>query len=178
MPTKKPGRGVDKKGRSRKGGKFVRLSEPLVTSAAWRSLSGSSVRFYIELRRRFNGTNNGALHFTAEEANSTLGMGTNTFMNAQRQLEGKGFIRMTQRGGFYQRKATLWALTDEPVGTQPATHDFKNWADPKKSVIARTATSSLPKRQPGNGKAPPIIAETATIEPDSAEPSLPKRQPF
>ncbi len=50
MTAKKPGRGVDRKGRSKKGGKFVRLGNSLLTSEAWRSLSGSAVKYYIELR--------------------------------------------------------------------------------------------------------------------------------
>ena len=74
MATKKPGRGVDKTGRSRRGGKFVRLGNGMLTSPAWRSLSGSAVKYYIELRREFNGNNNGEIHLSLEEAKKRLGM--------------------------------------------------------------------------------------------------------
>ena len=74
----KPGRGVDNKGRSKKGGKFVRLGDGLLTSEAWRSLSGSAVKYYLELRRQFNGMNNGDLHLSLNEANKRLGMAKDT----------------------------------------------------------------------------------------------------
>ena len=53
MAHKKPGRGVDQKGRSKRGGRFVRLGDGLLTSEAWRSLSGSAIKYYVELRRQF-----------------------------------------------------------------------------------------------------------------------------
>ena len=172
MATKKPGRGVDRKGRSKKGGKFVRLGEGLLTSEAWRSLSGSAVRFYVELRRRFNGRNNGELHLTAEEAKTTLRMGTNTFVRVQRELQEKGFIRMTRQGGFHQRLPTLWALTDEAVGTRPPSHAYKLWTPEKPNIIAETATTSLPKRQRGMRANGSFVAETRTIEGDSEPPFI------
>ena len=73
--TKKPGRGVDNKGRSKKGGKFVRLGDGMLTSEAWRSLSHSAIKYYIELRRRYNGSNNGELHLSLDEAVRVLHMG-------------------------------------------------------------------------------------------------------
>ena len=132
MAAKKPGRGVDKKGRSKKGGKFVRLGDGLLTSVAWRSVPGSSVRYYVEMRRQFNGTNNGSIHLSLDEANKRLGMARDTTLRAQKELTDKGLIRMTKRGGFAQRLATTWALTDEPVPPTPPTHDYKNWKGKKK----------------------------------------------
>ena len=82
---------------------------------------------YIELRRQFNGTNNGHLHLSFEEARKRFRMGRDTVLRVQQELAGKGFIRMTKRGGFHQRVATTWALTDEPAPATPPTHDYKNW---------------------------------------------------
>ena len=132
MATKKPGRGVDNKGRSKKGGKFVRLGDGMLTSEAWKSLSGSAIKYYVELRRRYNGTNNGDLHLSLEEARKCLRMARDTVLRVQQELVAKGFIRMTKRGGFHQRVATTWALTDEPAPATPPTHDYKNWR-PKKN---------------------------------------------
>ena len=70
------GRGIDRQGRSKRRGKFVALGNGLLTSAAWRSLSGGAIRYYIELRRRFNGMNNGELHLSVREAVDALGMGS------------------------------------------------------------------------------------------------------
>lgn len=137
MPTKKSGRGVDRTGRSKKGGKFVSLGNGLLTSDAWRSLSGSAVKYYIELRRQFNGINNGSIHVSLEEANKRLGMAKDTTLRAQRELVEKGLIRMTKRGGFHQRLATTWALTDEPVPPTPPTHDYKNWRPKEKPSVGK-----------------------------------------
>jgi hypothetical protein len=134
---------VNQKGRSRKGGKFVRLGNGLLTSGAWRSLSGSAVKYYIELRRQFNGINNGSIHVSLEEANKRLGMAKDTTLRAQRELVDKGFIRMAKRGGFHQRLATTWALTDEPVPPTPPTHDYKTWIPKEKSSVGKLDLSRL-----------------------------------
>ena len=114
------GRGVDHKGRSKNRGKFVALGDGMLTSEAWRSLSGSAIKYYVELRRRFNGMNNGELHLSLEQANKHLGMARDTVLRVQQELVDKGFVRMTRRGGFHQRLATTWALTDESVPPMPA----------------------------------------------------------
>ena len=137
MTTKKPGRGVDRKGRSKKGGKFVRLGDGLLTSEAWRSLSGSAVRYYIELRHRYNGSNNGELHFSLDEARKLLGMARDTALKAQRELQEKGFIRVAKLGGFHQRLATEYALTDEPAPAAAPTHDYRNWRPKEKSSVQK-----------------------------------------
>ena len=88
--------------RERKGGKFVRLGDGLLTSEAWRSLSGPAVKYYIELRRRFNGTNNGDLHLSLDEAKTMLHIGKTSALRAQQELEEKDLIRKTRKGGFHQ----------------------------------------------------------------------------
>ena len=143
MPTKKRGRGVDRKGRSKKGGKFVRLGNGLLTSEAWRSLSGSAVKYYVELRRQFNGINNGDLHLSLDEAKKRFGMAKDTALRAQKELEGKGLIRMTKRGGFHQRLATTWALTDEAAPAALPTYDYKNWRPKKNSSVGKLDPTRL-----------------------------------
>ena len=137
MAIKKPGRGVDRKGRSKRGGKFVRLGNGLLTSEAWRALSGSAIKYYVELRRQFNGTNNGDLHLSLYEAHKRLGMAKDTTLRAQQELADKGFIRMTKRGGFHQRLATTWALTDEPAPTAAPAYDYRNWRPKKNSSVGK-----------------------------------------
>ena len=133
----KPGRGANRKGRSKKRGKFVALGDGMLTSEAWRSLSGSAIRYYVELRRQFNGTNNGAIHLSLEEAKKRLGMAKDTALRAQNELADKGFIRKIKPGGFHQRLATTWALTDEPVPPTPATYDYKNWRPKIKTSVGK-----------------------------------------
>lgn len=131
------GRGADRTGRSKKRGKFVALGDGLLTSEAWRSLSGSAIRYYIELRRRYNGINNGDLHLSLDEAKSVLRMGKATALKAQQELEKKGFIRKTKQGGFHQRLATTWALTDESTAAALPTHAYKNWKPESKSSVPK-----------------------------------------
>ena len=55
-----------KKGQAKKGiiestERFVKLTYPLIESAAWRWLRPISQAVYIELRRRYNGLNNGRI---------------------------------------------------------------------------------------------------------------------
>ena len=128
---------VNRKGRNKKRGKFVALGEGLLMSEAWRSLSGSAIKYYVELRRQFNGSNNANLHLSLDQAKKRLGMAKDTALRAQKELVEKGFIRMVQRGGFHQRIATTWALTDEPTPAAISTHDYKNWRPEKISSVGK-----------------------------------------
>ena len=161
--TNRRGRGVNRKGRSKTRGKFVALGDGLITSAAWRSLSGGAIRYYIELRRKFNGMNNGELHLSLREATDALGMGKHTVLRAQRELTDKGFLRVKAMGGFYQRMATIWVLTDEPMGTALATHDYRKWTAENLKHRCRNGTRGGAKTAPDAGKRGPSGAETAPI---------------
>ena len=158
------GRGINRKGRSKTRGKFVALGEGLITSSAWRSLSGGAIRYYIELRRRFNGMNNGELHLSVREAMDALGMGTNTVLRAQRELVAKGFLRVKAEGGFYQRMATTWTLTDEPMGGATATHDYRKWTAENLKHRCRNGYRDVAETDTDSGKSGPFVAETAAIE--------------
>ena len=121
------------------------------------------MRYYIELRRRFNGKNNGDLHLSLKEAVRVLHMGRHTVLRAQDELVTKGFIRLKAKGGFHQRIATAWALTDEPVGTAPATHDYRNWTAEKKNMGAEPAPSRVLSRHLKAAKHVPMGAEPAPV---------------
>ncbi|MBD1544892.1 helix-turn-helix domain-containing protein [Roseibium aggregatum] len=94
----------------------------------WRSLSGNAVRVFIEMRSRFNGSNNGKIRLSLDDGARTLGMGKETVRRAQQELERKGFIVKTKEGYFYGRQASEWRLTDCECEGHPATRDwqFKN----------------------------------------------------
>jgi DNA-binding transcriptional MocR family regulator len=99
----------------------------MAESAAWRSLSGAAVKVYVELRRRYNGGNNGDLSLSLDEAARLLNIGKATVARALAELEAKGFIRMTARGRWYGRQATTYAVTDRPVGRNPPTNAWRAW---------------------------------------------------
>lgn len=91
----------------------------------WRSLSGSAVKVFIEMRSRFNGSNNGKIRLSLEEGARTLGMGKETVRRAQQELERKGFIVKTKPGYFYGRQAAEWRLTDCRSDGYAATRDWQ-----------------------------------------------------
>ena len=115
------------------------LRNELLVSPSWRSLSGSAVKYYLELRREFNGRNNGSLHLSYEQASQRLHMGSHTVARVQEELAEKGLIRLVSRGGYRQRVAATWALTDEAVPPIVATYEYRKWTPKSKP--------SLPKRQ-------------------------------
>jgi hypothetical protein len=122
--------GRSRKGRSKHGGQFVPISYVMAVSPAWRALSGNAIKVYIELRRRYNGGNNGDLSLSLDEGARLLSIGKATVARALRELEEKGFTRLTQRGHWYGRKASTFAVTDRPVGTHPAGNRWRIWHNP------------------------------------------------
>lgn len=98
-------------------------------TAAFLSLSGAALKLLIEIRCRFNGSNNGQLSFAQREAR-LLGLGKTTAARAFDELEDKGFLAMTQRGQWYGHQATLWRLTEKAYRGDPPTCDWKRWTAP------------------------------------------------
>ena len=121
--------------RSRRGRKGVRekveqyapLSYPMLQSLAWRSLGGSAVKVFIELRCRFHGHNNGKLILSVEEAARLLHMGKATVLAALAELVEKGFVVCTRKGQWYGRLASTWAVTDKGVDGSTPTNAWRQW---------------------------------------------------
>ena len=131
MPKKRRQANVNATGRN-KHEQYMIVPYVMVRSPAWRNLSGPALKVLFELRARFNGSNNGELFLSLDEAARILHIGKTTAMRAYKELEQKGFIRMMERGQWYGRKATKYAITEKPLEGKPATQDWKNWK-PKKT---------------------------------------------
>lgn len=116
-----------KRKRRRSGEQFVPIPYRMAESAAWRSLSGPAVKVYIELRRRYNGGNNGMMSLSLDEGARLLGIGKATADRALKELQEKGFITMRERGHWYGRRATTWIVADRPYGAAPPTNHWRNW---------------------------------------------------
>ncbi len=141
---------VNRKGRSSGGGQFFKLYYQMARSAAFRSLSGSALKVFIELRCRFNGHNNGDLSVSLGECAGMLRMSKSTAARAFRELEAKGFIFNTSPGNWYGRKAATWAVTcekqDLPRPEIQARNTWKHWqceriADASKNSERGTETA-------------------------------------
>ncbi|MHA3977427.1 hypothetical protein ACW9UR_07080 [Halovulum sp. GXIMD14794] len=130
--------------RSKKGaGRFVQLPEYLQASEAWKALKPGPRALYIEVKRRFNGSNNGAIFLSHRDAAEALNVSRNTIAGYFRALEEHGFLRMTQQpclGPSGIGQASLWALEEETLDSRPAGKAFMRWeANQKPSAKTGTA---------------------------------------
>ncbi len=115
-----------KNGRSKIDGQYLALPYSTLHHAAWRNLSAPAIKVFLELRSRFNGSNNGKLRLSLQEGAKLLGMSKTTVGRALDELEKSGFISKTKEGHWYGRKAHEWASSDTPLDGHPATRDWQN----------------------------------------------------
>ena len=122
-------RGLDAMGRSKGGGRFVKLSHHLLKSPAYCSLSPGARSLLIEVWLRHNGVNNGEITYSVREAAERLRCGKDTANKWFQELEDKGFLKARQRGSFtYKaRHASEWEITAEPYRDKPASKNFMRW---------------------------------------------------
>jgi hypothetical protein len=121
------GRGTTATGRSKRKDQFVPVAYGMAHSPAWRSLTGSAVKVYIELRSRYNGGNNGRLTLSLDEGSRLLGLGKATVRRAFLELETKGFVRCTKRGRWYGRLASEYAVSDRSHDGLPPANLWSRW---------------------------------------------------
>ena len=120
-------RGLSKKGVVETKERFVKLSYPLLESEALRWLKPQSEAVYIELRRRYNGSNNGTIALSMGGAAKRLKASKSTIQKALQELEEHGFIKRVRCGYFTGRKASEYALTDERLDGHLPTNEWKCW---------------------------------------------------
>lgn len=121
-------------------GRFVQLQYWLLDSSAYLALRPISRALLIEVARRFNGYNNGAIGFGERDAVERLGLtDRRAVRRAFADLESAGFIAKTRAGGFNlkargEHRASEWRMTWLPTDTVPATKDFMHNPGPSKST--------------------------------------------
>jgi len=93
----------------KKGPGFFRVWHELIDSEAWKELSCYARTVYIEIGRKYNGSNNANLSYTYREASKI--MHKNTFTKALKELVNNGLIDIIRSGGLY-RKNTIYGLSD------------------------------------------------------------------
>ena len=120
-----------KKGRG--GGKFTALPEWLQASEAWTTMKPGPRALYIELKRRFNGSNNGEIYLSHRDAAKALNVNRDTASGYFDELEGRGFIRLTvgpHLGPSGVGQASKWAIEEEPTPDgKPAGKAFMRWTN-------------------------------------------------
>jgi hypothetical protein len=125
----------------------------VLRSAAWLSLTPVARTVYVQLRLRFNGSNNGAIPYSAREAAEECRINKDTASRAFAELQAKGFIECATPGGFTRkvRHATEWRLTDERcdvTGAVPS-RAFMRWqpaseTEPMRKSRSENRVTSVP----------------------------------
>jgi DNA-binding transcriptional MocR family regulator len=120
-----------KKGKG--AGRHVQLPEWVQASEAWATMKPAPRALYVELKRRFNGSNNGAIILSHRDAAKALNVHRNTIGGLFDTLQERGFIRMTQApflGPSGIGRASVWALEEVPLREGvPATKGFASWVN-------------------------------------------------
>lgn len=162
--------------------KFIMLRFDFVDSAAWQELDPVARVLYLELKRRFNGSNNGSIGLGCREAAAALHVGVNTVSLAFKRLRQHDLVEpmapalLTTQG----RRATEWLLTECPddVNGTPASNAFKRWSKNISPVLPqrrrvlpqrRNATSVAPKTglRPTTDTQQAVSTEKASYQDDT-----------
>jgi hypothetical protein len=117
-------------------GRHVQLPEWLQASKAWSTLKPGPRALYIELKRRFNGSNNGKIILSHRDAAMALSVHRNTVGPWFQELQDRGFIRMTlgpYLGPSGIGKSAMWELDEMPTADKkPAQKAFMSWRPKQK----------------------------------------------
>ena len=109
------------------------LERYMITSPAWRSLSGEAIAAFIELSYRYNGLNNGTLHLSARELAQIRNHSRQAAQRAMSELVRKGFVEVAKPSGFSvkdrRRQAAEYRLTmfHCDATRQPPSKAFMHW---------------------------------------------------
>lgn len=147
------------KSKRRSEGQYLPLPYAQLKSQAWRTLSGSAVRLFLELHTRYNGGNNGKLTLSYAEAAEALVMGKATVQRAYHELMEHGFLALEKEGNWYHRQAHEWRLTTKSMhgakGKVAPTHDWRDYRTPKKekrgSGLEPSVFHVVPFENPSDG---------------------------
>lgn len=160
---KRTKRAVNKTGRN-KHDPFVKLSHFVLNSPAYKSMNSLSRSVYTELRKRYNGQNNGEISCSVRELERELHCSKDSAGKALKELVAKGFIKCAQAGSFHYkvRHAATWILTDEELSGMPPTKDFMRWQPGEKKNGPKSGTGcpqNRTEREDGSPEAAVSVPE-------------------
>ena len=110
---------------------YKKLRHHMLASDAWRALSGSAIKVYLEICRRFNGRNNGQIHLSQADAAKLLFLSKSTVKRSLDALCKMGFIKYATKGSFYGRRAATFVLTDKSHQGHHPTNEWLQWRFPE-----------------------------------------------
>ena len=151
-------------------GRHVQLPEWLQASEAWATMKPGPRALYIELKRRFNGKNNGAIFLSHRDAAMALNVHRNTVGSWFHDLERRGFIRLKiapHLGPSGIGEASVWALEELPIqdGKLPG-KAFMSWREKQ-----NPRTKSVPPRHKKQDTTAVTNASTAQCATNFGTPS-------
>jgi CRP-like cAMP-binding protein len=116
------------KGR-RKTPRFVMITHTMMNTEAWQDLTGVAVKLLLNFVKMHDGSNNGQLALTEQQAADAIGVSRNTASRALEELISHGFLRVTQRGAFHvkTKRPSIWRLTFVHTNGKGPTHEYKLW---------------------------------------------------
>ncbi|UDF28474.1 UNVERIFIED_ORG: hypothetical protein LHK14_13245 [Roseateles sp. XES5] len=104
-------------------GRYFPMFEWFMRSAAWHHASVYEKALYVEIKRRYDGKNNGDIPMSHREAAGLLGCSNKPIAAAFAGLQEKGFLKASIKGSFDWKVAkagknfgrcTRWELTELP----------------------------------------------------------------
>lgn len=183
---RKPGRGVDAKGRSNGTERHLQMFHFLLKSAAWESLVPVERALFIEVAQRYDGYNNGRIGLGVRDAAAAIHAAPNTVTAAFDTLVERGLLELTRDSSFGQKKLVReWRVTcfstgpwDSPAAR--ATHDYQRWRPPENQMpVTNGVTASRNPCTPvanGGTTDPSIVSKGGTMAPRvSRKPRHPSR---
>lgn len=115
--------------------KFVMIEHWVMDTPAWRDLDPVARCAYVEVRRRYYGSNNGRIGISVRDLADLLGVSKDTAARALLSLQAHGFLVPMTRGSFNRkvRHSTEYRLTEDgcDVTNTLATKDFARWEKPR-----------------------------------------------
>jgi len=114
-------RKTNRKGRTEPVEHFAKLTRALMETPAWRTLSTTAMALYPWLRLEWHGpqnNNNGRIRLSVRQAAKKLGVSNDTAARAFRDLQGKGFLVVTEPahlGVEGAAKSPTFELTELPL---------------------------------------------------------------
>jgi DNA-binding IscR family transcriptional regulator len=129
-------------GRSKGQGRFVAFPFSLADTEAWRNLSGLAAKAWLEVMRRYNGSNNGMIAVPTRDLAKRIGVSHVTASRVLLELENAGFIRLVKASSFgLKRAAAEYRLTHLPsdVDGSAPTHEYRRTGAASNVVPIATA---------------------------------------
>jgi predicted transcriptional regulator len=144
--------------------RHVRLYHYLLNSQAWQSLSCVEQCVYIEIAKKYTGSNNGSIGCSVRQLAESRRIGRSTASRALETLQERGFIVAMKKGAFSfkVRHCTEWLLTDHRNDAtafyEQARKLFMSW--PEKQFPVPSQTRTVPDVGPFGTRRGTVIAKT------------------